>query len=165
MTSALGWSCIFLHEAFWPLCLFWQCHQLRLQSVLGWSCIFLHGASLAPLPLLAMPPNCDLQSVIRIGVVEHLEQPDLLGEAARLRRHHDAAAVEALDREQLAVRYLYAGWGADPQPWEGHWRAGGWLRSGWGRCPGPNGAPCAVAVAGRAVGRCRCRGRPSSQPT
>mmetsp|Transcript_35161 Transcript_35161/g.89233 ORF Transcript_35161/g.89233 Transcript_35161/m.89233 type:complete len:257 (-) Transcript_35161:8-778(-) len=40
-----------------------------------------------------------------VRVVEQLEQPDLLGEAARLRRHHDAAPVEALDREQLAVRY------------------------------------------------------------
>ena len=40
-----------------------------------------------------------------VRVVEQLEQPDLLSEAARLRGHHDAAAVEALDREQLAVRY------------------------------------------------------------
>ena len=78
MTSALGWSCIFLHEAFWPHCLFWQCHQLRLQSVFGWSCIFLHGASLNPLPLLATPPNCDLKSVIWTGVVEHLLAQGLL---------------------------------------------------------------------------------------
>ena len=42
----------------------------------------------------------------------------------------------------------------------------GWLvpSKGRGRCPGSPGAPWALAAAGRAVGRCRCRGRPSSQP-
>ena len=42
----------------------------------------------------------------------------------------------------------------------------GWLvdSKGLGRCPGSDGAPWAVRVTGRAVGRCRCRGRPSSQP-
>ena len=29
-----------------------------------------------------------------------------------------------------------SGLGRRSQPWEGHWRAGWWLRSGWGRCPG-----------------------------
>ena len=39
----------------------------------------------------------------------------------------------------------------------------GWLvaSKGWGRCPGSGGAPGAVAVTGRAVGRCRWRGRPA----
>ena len=42
----------------------------------------------------------------------------------------------------------------------------GWLVASkrLGALPRISGAPWAVAVAGRAVGRCRCRGRPSSQP-
>ena len=43
--------------------------------------------------------------------------------------------------------YLSAGWGAGPQPWEGLWRAGRWLRRGWDHCPGRHGgAPWPVAV-------------------
>ena len=60
--------------------------------------------------------------------------------------------------------YLWAGWRADPQPSEGHWRADGWLQRGWGHCPGGGEAPWPVAVAGVAVWGCRWRGRPSSQP-
>ena len=33
----------------------------------------------------------------------------------------------AASRERHAEGYLYACWGAGPQPWHGHWRAGGWL--------------------------------------
>ena len=55
---------------------------------------------------------------------------------------HTAAGLPTVTRRALpmlapehTVRaaphvYLQAGRGAGPQPWEGHWRAGGWLRSG-----------------------------------
>ena len=60
--------------------------------------------------------------------------------------------------------YLWAGWGADPQPWEGHWRAGGGLRSGWGHCLGGGEARWPMAVAEVAVWCGRWRGRPPCQP-
>ena len=55
--------------------------------------------------------------------------------------------------------YLQAGWGADTQPWDGHRRAGGWLRRGCGRWPGRGGTPWPMAVAGMAVRCCRFRRR------
>ena len=39
----------------------------------------------------------------------------------------------------------------------GLWRAGGWLRRGWGHCPRCGGAPWPMAVAGVAVWRCGWR--------
>ena len=68
--------------------------------------------------------------------------------------------------------YLQAGWGADPQPWEGHRRAGGWLRRGCGRWPGRGGTPwpiwlwqgwpCGAAASdgGRRINRLACTARP-----
>ena len=49
--------------------------------------------------------------------------------------------------EAKPTSYLQAAWRADPQPSEGHWRAGGWLRRGWARCAGGWRAPWPMAVA------------------
>ena len=60
--------------------------------------------------------------------------------------------------------YLQAGWGAGPQPWEGHWGAGGGFEEGGataqeeGKRPGPwlwQGWPCGAAAGegGRRVNR------------
>ena len=59
---------------------------------------------------------------------------------------------------QCTHSYLYAGWRADPQPWGGHRRAGGWLQRGWGLCPGGGEAPWPMAVAGVVRVRCAAAG-------
>jgi hypothetical protein len=100
---------------------------------------------------------------VRAQLLPHLGLRVL--EPVRLVAHNDAVRVLRLHQREVAEQRLVpvSVWGADPQSRGGLWRAGGWLRSGWGHCPGGEESPRPMAVAWVAAWCCRWRGRPPCQ--